>query len=182
MGYYADVNGFIEFSNPLNADRREELCKILEDAWYEVDMGANSMFVDFYSGDKYYYETDDMLNRIAREFSVTEGTVECHGENGEHWKFVYVPAIPHGRFKEFYGHVVYDDECRVSINDRLEFLGQLIDVFEDFLEEKGVTFHNDEREDSGDGAAIIYGTDYDKISNGIEETLIRWRVLAQERA
>ena len=46
----------------------------------------------------------------------------------------------------------------VKTNDRAEFIGQIIDIFEDFLEEKGIEIPNDDREDEND--AIIYGLDY----------------------
>ena len=54
-----------------------------------------------------------------------------------------------------------------------EFKGQLIDDFEDFLEEKGVTndmLPNDERGDDED-AAIIYGWHYDMVGDNIEHEL-----------
>lgn len=181
MGYYADVGGVINFINPLTPESKEKLAQILTDEWYdEFNFDEDGMTLRFWSGDKYNYDTEEMLNRIAGEFYVIDGCVECHGEDGEHWKFKYVKAIPHGRFKSISGRVVYDDECQVQNGDRTEFLGQLIDTFEDFLEGKGITFPNSEREDSGEDAAIIYGSDYDWIQCGLEETLMRWGVLAPE--
>ena len=51
--------------------------------------------------------------------------------------------------------------------------GRVIDVFEDFLEEKNVFIPNPEREDDEDleNGAIIYGSDYDSVSSGIESEL-----------
>lgn len=60
-------------------------------------------------------------------------------------------------------------------DERMEFLGQIIDIFEDFLDEKGVWFENPERED--DSPAIIYGSDYDELSNKLEDMMVVWNVL-----
>ena len=54
-----------------------------------------------------------------------------------------------------------------------EFNGQLIDTLEDCLESKGVTndmLQNAEREEE-DNAAIIYGWQYDMVSDNIEHEL-----------
>ena len=57
--------------------------------------------------------------------------------------------------------------------DESEFIGQIVDVFEDFLEEKGITIANEEKEGDDDDA-IIYGSDYDEIADGIKEIISRW--------
>jgi hypothetical protein len=54
-----------------------------------------------------------------------------------------------------------------------EFVGQIIDIFEDFLEAKGVDIPNDEKEQDSD-AAIIYGSDYGDLYQQIEELLVNW--------
>lgn len=54
-----------------------------------------------------------------------------------------------------------------SYSDACETLGVMVDVVEDFLEEKGITkedIPNDKREDDPD-AAIIYGSDYDELAD-----------------
>lgn len=54
----------------------------------------------------------------------------------------------------------------LSQSDRCELFGILIDVVEDFLEEKGVTHDmipNEERE--SEDSAIIYGSDYDYLAD-----------------
>ena len=59
-------------------------------------------------------------------------------------------------------------KCRavpVQPNDTPDFIGQMIDIVEDFLEEKGVTIDNPEKTDEPDEtAAIIYGSDYDALA------------------
>ena len=57
--------------------------------------------------------------------------------------------------------------------DRLEQIGGIIDVFEDWLESKGITndmIKNDERDDD-ESAALIYGTDYDELEDSLHEVL-----------
>lgn len=60
--------------------------------------------------------------------------------------------------------------------DKAELFGQIIDVFEDFLDEKNITFENDERKDTED-AAIIFGTDYDAIVQKLEGILEAWNLI-----
>ena len=51
----------------------------------------------------------------------------------------------------------------IKQENRAEFLGQLIDVVEDWLEEQGIDIPNEEKDELN--AAIIYGSDYDKLQN-----------------
>ena len=60
--------------------------------------------------------------------------------------------------------------------ERLETIAQFIDIFDDFLDYKGVDIPNDER-DEDSYAANIYGTDYGWISDRIELLLRRLGVL-----
>ena len=55
-----------------------------------------------------------------------------------------------------------------------EMVGQIIDIFEDFLEEKGIEIPNEERKESGEDAAILYGTDYGNLENQINHLLQLW--------
>lgn len=63
-----------------------------------------------------------------------------------------------------------------SNSDRLETIGCFIDIFEDFLEEKGINIQNEEK-DQDEDAAIIYGTDYGNLSDRIESLLVNLGVL-----
>ena len=58
-----------------------------------------------------------------------------------------------------------------------EFIGQIIGIFEDFLESKGIDIPNEEKEQSGEGAAIIYGTDYGRLQSDLEEMMCNWSVI-----
>ena len=176
MGYYADVDGYIQFYNPLTNERKEKLIDLLDRAWYDYTIADDNMSVSFFSGEKYYYETDTMLNTIAENFSIKTGSVECHGEDDAHWRFRYVSGTPHGTFVEYTGRVVYDDELPVPMEERAEFVGRIIDVFEDFLDEKGIVIENEDKEQSGEGAANIYGMDYGRIQSEIEGILHHWHI------
>lgn len=78
--------------------------------------------------------------------------------------------------------VTVDDCLRnfpVSEDDRAEFVGQVIDVFEDFLEGKGINIDNPEKEDD-ENAAILYGSDYGQIQSELESLMIVWKIMEEE--
>lgn len=62
----------------------------------------------------------------------------------------------------------------IPVEEVAQFKGEIIDIFEDFLEEHHATLENDERnealEDADDPSevAIIYGSHYDVIGDVIE--------------
>lgn len=66
-----------------------------------------------------------------------------------------------------------------SNTDRLMTIESFIEVFEDFLDEKGIVIENDEK-DQSEGPSNIYGTDYGILSDRIESLLIRYGVLKGE--
>lgn len=63
-----------------------------------------------------------------------------------------------------------------NTNDRAEFKGQIVDIFEDYLDDNGYKLNNAERDqaiedgdyDDPDEAANIYGDDYDAIGDEVE--------------
>lgn len=64
-------------------------------------------------------------------------------------------------------------------SDKLEFIGQIIDIFEDFLDEKGVKIDNPDRDmdaigDTSCSDTNIYGYDYGCLSDRIESTMTNW--------
>lgn len=66
-----------------------------------------------------------------------------------------------------------------------EFIGQIIDTFEDFLEEKGVTLNNPEIDEAiadgqdSESCAIIYGTDYGDLQDGLESLFENWGIIQE---
>lgn len=64
--------------------------------------------------------------------------------------------------------------------DRM-LVANIIDMFEDFLDEKGVKIPNDERDrDDPDNTANIYGEDFDKLADGIVDTLRNYGITVGE--
>ena len=65
--------------------------------------------------------------------------------------------------------------AKLNENTYAEFKGQVIDVFEDFCEENGITINNPDKEEydreagyePGENAAILFGDDYDAIGDEI---------------
>lgn len=68
----------------------------------------------------------------------------------------------------------------VSTEDLPELIGQLIDTFEDFLDEKGIVLPNKERDGNEnlvpEESANIYGKDYDALSTSLEKILRNWSI------
>lgn len=55
-----------------------------------------------------------------------------------------------------------------------EFIGNVIDTFEDFLDEKNIQIDNEEREE--DNNCKIYGSDYGDLSNKLYELFKQWNI------
>ena len=77
--------------------------------------------------------------------------------------------------------VIRDTKNTTGQNDKTELIGGIIDIFEDFLDKKGVTLEppkkSYEMELDGSMNANIYGTDYDSISDSLESLLRSWKVI-----
>lgn len=71
----------------------------------------------------------------------------------------------------------------ITPENQPEFIGQIIDIFEDFLTEKGVTLNNPEIQEAIDegedpkGLAIIFGSDYSSLQDSLTTMLTEWHVL-----
>lgn len=73
----------------------------------------------------------------------------------------------------------YDDIAFIEIKEAFslpEFKGRIVDVFEDFCETNDISIENSDRdEEEDDGAAIIYGEDYDTIADEVEFLFERFK-------
>lgn len=70
---------------------------------------------------------------------------------------------------------------KIAENDYPEFAGQIIDILEDWLEEKGVKpdmLPNDREDD--ENAAIIFGSDYDIIYEAIRDEADKHNLISHE--
>ena len=174
MGYYADVDGTI---HPVNDEAAEEILRLLdENGYFEAyrdDMNSpngvtGKLAIHIWRHDKYwedeYYEFFDKTRGL-----IDNGLIECVGEDGEMWCFE--KRTRGDEWTERNGRVVYDH------GSNAELVAQIIEVFEDFLDDRGIVLHNEEKTDSGDNAANIYGTDYGELQSGVEWVLNEWGLL-----
>lgn len=90
--------------------------------------------------------------------------------------------------------IVYDisgelDDCSAYVfwkyvialtpDSKPEFIGQIVDIFEDYLSEKEITLQNEDRDiaieageyDDPDEAAMIYGDQYDVIGDAVSQMI-----------
>lgn len=72
----------------------------------------------------------------------------------------------------------------VKAEDAPEFVGQIIDTFEDFLDEKGIVIPNEERDnDEGldpENSANIYGSDYGMLQDQLYDMMKNWNLISKE--
>lgn len=70
----------------------------------------------------------------------------------------------------------------INKNNKEEFIGQIIDLFEDFLDEKNVKISNSEAIENGEeNVAIIYGGDYDALHDRIQGVLENWNIIPEDK-
>lgn len=76
----------------------------------------------------------------------------------------------------------------VKAFERVEFVGQIMDVIEDVLDKKGVRFDNTAElmKDAGysdkeieENDAVLFGENYDEFADQIAEVLVEWGVLEE---
>ena len=74
-------------------------------------------------------------------------------------------------------------------SERMEFLGTMVDIVEDWLESKGITaddIHCEDRDqaiangEAPEDCAIIYGEDYDHLTGEFEELCIAYGLIEKE--
>lgn len=58
-----------------------------------------------------------------------------------------------------------------------ELIGQIIDIFEDFLESHNIDIPNEERDEDTDDAAIIYGSNYGQLQEELLELMKAWEII-----
>lgn len=72
---------------------------------------------------------------------------------------------------------------KIEENDITEFIGQIIDIFEDFLNDKNVIL-NDSKQNENENFKTsnhvnICGTDYDILQKHIKDTLHNWKIISE---
>ena len=177
MGYYANGGGTLKLKKDMTVP-----ASILADLGREftevADAPDGGLWLTF-EYDKYH---DDDVTDAMRNLApfVESGNVEFAGDDDCHWRFHFW----NGTMKYQSGRIVYEDadpDWRRA--DRAEMIGCIIDAFEDWLTEKGITeedIPNDDR-DEDDGAALIYGCDYGNLEGIIEDILVEHELIEEEK-
>jgi len=149
MGYYADYDGYIKFKKEPGDDVRNAIENCF--AGYAEDELSYSLD----GSDKYYedfvYETLDKTKQDCEK-----GEIEYRGEDGCLWRFVFI----NGEWIEENGFVKYTEEG-VDPKNQEEFIGQIIDVFEDAL---------------GGSEVLIKDDKYDQIAEQLNQLMKNWNV------
>ena len=176
MGYYATGNGKLILKHGMKIP-----AEIIAELGREFDKVADAPDGGLWLIHEYGNYHDDDVTEALKKIApfVAKGNVEFSGDDDIHWRFHFFD----GKMRYQDGRLVYEDtdpdwrHC-----ERMEMIGCIIDVFEDWLEEKGITadyFPNDDRED--DCEAIIYGCDYGTLEGRIEEVLINNELIKEEK-
>lgn len=178
MSWYASGYGEIV---PKGGSFSEELLKELADMG-EFEIFSRDDYRDgkirwfiSYDGNFHSDYAEEYLRKLAPY--VESGDIEMSGEEETFWKYVFTD----GAWGEVAGRITYDDEryhplC-LENSKKLEFLNDIITVFENFLEDKGIEIENPDKEQS-ENPSNIYGVDYGDMESEIECVLRRWKVLA----
>ena len=91
-----------------------------------------------------------------------------------------------GEVKAWYRNEISISEPSADSRTRHHLLLDLIETVEDFLEDRGISVPNSEKDEAiaaGESPyeiSTIYGSDYGELSDGFESVLVGWGLLPQE--
>lgn len=71
-------------------------------------------------------------------------------------------------------------DTRLDWDELCTTTSEIIEIFEDFLDSKGIIIDNPEKEQSPDSASNIYGTDYGMIQCQLESLFMDKELVTQE--
>lgn len=167
--YFHDVMGFIGFKDTL-----QELLDYIrnpEDGYEELHL-ENTTGKDNEAdsnGIKYYLMINSLYMGFPIEFEIydlddIDGCDELVKE-----ELTEVREYVNAKNQEE-SNVV---STKMNTDNKAEFYGQIIDLFEDFLEAHGITREDLTHSDQEDieNPVIICGEDYDKLRNGLSEII-----------
>lgn len=153
MGYYAGYSGVINCKERLPEEIFNEFSEYFENVYYNEN--TKELTMDGF--DKYYPDSvKEILCKIAPYCESI--CVDYNGEDNSYWRFV----LEHGELTEDNGLVFYESDLSYANQNRDEFLGQIIDVIQDCL-------------DNPEGKTIE-GVWYDKIHDELESIMKSWKV------
>lgn len=156
MSYIATCNGNFRIKE---GKLNDELFDKVEPFFDSVEKFGSDIEV-FYNGNYHEDNFCQFMNEMAE--AAESGTLYCAGEDDSYWKFV----VKDGNWKEYSGSIVYDDEPLMKFSNfgREEFLGQLIDQFQDILDEENKKL-------------IIQGKMYADLKEKLLSTLKHWNII-----
>ena len=182
MSYYAHGGGRVMLNGYYVP---EEVLLILNQDFSWVERSPdNGLWFEFEENRYYDDKVREGMNKLAPY--VKSGNVTFTGEDGESWRFSFY----NGKVRYEVGRMVYYPENKDERHsERLELLGVLADIVEDWLESKGITPEDIPCEDRDqaiidgedpEGLAMIYGEDYDHLTGEFEELLINYGLIEKE--
>lgn len=154
MGYYATWGGMIKFKVKPSKEIITELKHIFNETYYDSDR----RYFDFGGEDKY---DEEKFSAILEKINpITErGEIEFTGEDNSHWRWIFKDGL----WKDESGYVYYDSEINEARENREEFIGRIIDLVQDCIDDpKGET---------------ICGEWYDEIYDELYAIMKAWKVL-----
>lgn len=205
MGYWACGYGEAKLKSGVNEDDLKKTissykycCESLFDV-YEVTISNGELC--FADNNDHWHEED-----LMEFFEIIAPYIESckawyNGEEDCHW--IYRFNVDTEKFECINGEIYYgdtfeyasDSDLRTAIekrncgfiqeNDRLEFIGEIIDGIEDFLAAKGIAFPETKQlmleagmleEEASANDVVLYGENYDAISSVIEDVCKAWNV------
>ena len=180
MGYNAHGSGELLLKRKIPDDIIESFIAFDEAQQYErvekTGKKIRCLLMEHY--DDRYWGTDIYKDLEKVEPFVESGSIDFHGEDDCVWRFRFDPVK--GEFTEDNGRISYEfDDAPVAKKykgNRHDLLNAVIEVFETFLDEKGILIENDEKSQS-ENPSNIYGTDYGDLEAELEHELIKWGVL-----
>lgn len=175
MGYYAHGCGDLRLGKKIPANVLESLTGFDEAEQYSSG-GKDFLCLTHY--DEKYFESDVYkdLDKVAPY--VLDGDINFVGEDDCVWRFRFDPDC--GSFVEENGKITYDFSDAPVVKKysggKLDFLNGIIEVFETFLDERGIVVENPEKQQS-ENPSNIYGTDYGDLESELEALLAKEGVL-----
>ena len=161
MGYYASYDGHIRFKEKPSDETIKVICDFFGDHDYDVD----GLGISVYGDDKYYADCiEEGLSKL--EPYVKNGEIKYHGEDECFWRFIFKD----GKWTEENGKIYYESDTpsKVEKEDVPEFLGQIVDIFEEELEKYDIPKNIED--------PIISGTLYDNITSKLNLMMNRWSI------
>lgn len=155
MGYTAEWGGHVVFNKAPSEEILSKIKYVFNDIYR-----SEEKIISVGGYDKYHEEdVYELLDGIAKD--TESGEIEYSGEDNSYWRFIFKD----GKWIEESGWIYYESELpkiNTAQGDKEEFLGRIIDVMQDCLDEhKGET---------------IEGETYDNIRNKLTAIMKAWCV------